>query len=167
MNPGSNLKTVLQTLVLIVAIPGAGFAQGCVESVGDRILFRDGRNTVSVERVTDYVAHIAERDLYNSSGARLTDFRAVLQQDRANLHKTGIPDIEGDLHDQGDTYFTTIERRRMLSTADYYYPCDWWTPLHTTTFQREIAGGSVNGVIWVIIFRHPNGKLAVLIEPAG
>ncbi|MEM7074212.1 MAG: hypothetical protein AAGA28_13695 [Pseudomonadota bacterium] len=49
-------------------------------------------------QIAYYVAWIGPEDMRNSGGARLTDFGAVLQQDRANYHRFGIrhPQDEGD-----------------------------------------------------------------------
>lgn len=160
-------KIFLPVLLMSLVLPTGALAQDCIESIDKRIQFRDGTKPVLLERVASYIAHISERDLYNSSGTRLTDFRAILQQDRANLHKTGKPDVEGDFQDDVDDYFTTIERRQLFSVADYYYPCDWWTAKDTANFHSEILNAKVAGVILVVVFRHPNGKLAISLQPVG
>lgn len=42
--------------------------------------------------IAEYFTLIGPADLYNSSGARLGDFGAILQQDRANYHRFGRRD---------------------------------------------------------------------------
>jgi hypothetical protein len=42
--------------------------------------------------IGEYYALIGPADFYNSSGARLGDFGAILQQDRANYHRFGRRD---------------------------------------------------------------------------
>lgn len=44
--------------------------------------------------IAQYYTVIGPGDFYNSAGARLTDFGAILQQDRANLHRFGKPDAQ-------------------------------------------------------------------------
>lgn len=48
-----------------------------------------------------YYATLGPNDLYNSSGVRLGNLGAILQQDRANVHRFGI----SDAGDQGDPFF--------------------------------------------------------------
>lgn len=42
--------------------------------------------------IAEYFTLIGPADIYNSSGARLGDFGAILQQDRANYHRFGRRD---------------------------------------------------------------------------
>jgi hypothetical protein len=42
--------------------------------------------------IAEYFTLIGPADLYNSSGVRLGDFGAILQQDRANFHRFGRRD---------------------------------------------------------------------------
>eukprot|EP00697_Spironema_sp_BW2_P007875 gnl/Spiro4/22287_TR10974_c0_g1_i1.p2 gnl/Spiro4/22287_TR10974_c0_g1~~gnl/Spiro4/22287_TR10974_c0_g1_i1.p2 ORF type:complete len:254 (+),score=3.71 gnl/Spiro4/22287_TR10974_c0_g1_i1:1175-1936(+) len=68
----------------------------------------------AAELIGEYQAFISEADLYNSSGARLTEPWAVIRQDRANYHKFGKRD-EGDGY---DAFFASESNRssaeRML-----------------------------------------------------
>ncbi len=66
------------------------------------------------QRTIRYVARIGERDHYNSHGMRLTDFGAILRQDRANYYRFG-----GDAEDEGDGgYFATTKAREDLQYMD-------------------------------------------------
>lgn len=60
--------------------------------------------------IGSYYATLGPNDLYNSSGTRLSDFGAILQQDRANVHRFGIYD-QGD---QGDPYFGNRNVRSQI-----------------------------------------------------
>jgi hypothetical protein len=156
------IRKALLLASLVLLVPGASaLAGGCVESVDKQIQFRDGTFLGPVERVVDFVAVIGERDLYNSNGARFTDFRAIIQQDRANLHKTGIADKFDAFKDQREAYFTTVERRRLLGTARYYNYCNM-TDQGVSANRNAIVSGNVPGGVWVLIFRHPSGELAAM-----
>ena len=60
--------------------------------------------------VVTYRAYISAADIHDPSGARLTNAAAIIQQDRANVHRFRRIDL-GDLI---DGYFTTHDRRREL-----------------------------------------------------
>ena len=68
---------------------------------------------LAFDGITYYGARIGAKDRVNSEGAPLTTLSAMLQQDRANYHKLKQRDRE----DQGESYFTTVERRQLLSKA--------------------------------------------------
>jgi hypothetical protein len=57
-----------------------------------------------------YYAVLGPQDHYNSRGTRLTDIGAILQQDRANFHRFGIPDAA----DQGDGFFWDAAQRAQI-----------------------------------------------------
>lgn len=57
----------------------------------------------------EYYATLSPKDTYNSRGIPLNDVCAIVQQDRANVHRFGNPDGE-----QPDSFFTTPERRAMI-----------------------------------------------------
>lgn len=57
----------------------------------------------------EYYATLSPKDTFNSSGIPLNNVCAIVQQDRANVHKFGNPD-----GDQLDDFFTTPERRAMI-----------------------------------------------------
>jgi hypothetical protein len=60
--------------------------------------------------VGSYVAYIGRDDLYNSSGARLTEPWQILRQDRANFHRYGI----SQRGDEWDSFFGSIENRAIM-----------------------------------------------------
>ena len=57
-----------------------------------------------------YTAFIANDDLYNSSGARLSEPWQVLRQDRANYHRFGIRQPG----DQWDPWFGDLDNRAAM-----------------------------------------------------
>lgn len=60
--------------------------------------------------VGQYVAYIGRDDLYNSSGARLSEPWQVLRQDRANFHRFGV----SQAGDQSDSFFGDIDNRAAM-----------------------------------------------------
>ncbi len=60
--------------------------------------------------ISQYYAMIGPGDFFNSSGARLGDFGAILQQDRANLHRFGRPDAQ----DGWDPVFADAGNRSLI-----------------------------------------------------
>ncbi|MCI4665882.1 MAG: hypothetical protein MRY74_14290 [Neomegalonema sp.] len=64
-------------------------------------------------RTITYQTYISVDDLHNSSGVRLGSAAAIVQQDRAHVHKFGLRD-PGDQH---DSYFNTPARRSALRRA--------------------------------------------------
>ncbi len=157
-------KRGLKVVALALALfPSAAFSQGCVEDAGDQLTISEAGRQFSVPVLASYIANIAERDLYNSRGVRLAGFAAVLQQDRANVHKSGRADGSGVLTDQADTYFVDLARRSELTTATYYTDC-YMSAAQTQALQNGIANGRVGGVVWVVPFRHPNSGLGVYIS---
>ena len=59
------------------------------------------------EVIDGYSAYIGQDDLYNSSGARLTEAWQIIRRDRANFHKFGISQPE----DEDDSYFASESNR--------------------------------------------------------
>jgi len=151
-------------------------AQGCIDySIKGTLILNEGSYRGPVSEVVTYYTIIANRDLYNSSGTRLADFRAIIQQDRSNLHKSGIADKIYDTFDDGspnimaedfDGYFTTLNRRTMLSTDQYYQHCSDSIP-NSILEKRIVQGKVMAAMLQVTVFRHPNGNLAVLLAPVG
>ena len=166
---GENSLTIFRKLTanaaLFIGLFGASvsFAAGCVEDIGETITVVENGKVYQVGRVVSYIANIAPRDLTNSRGTRLTSFAAILQQDRANLHKSGKADGVGDFVDGFDPFFTTLKRRTMLSTAVYYHYC--YLDMGTRrALESDILNGRVLGVVWVNGFYLPNGKFAVALS---
>lgn len=60
--------------------------------------------------IGSYNATLGLNDLYNSSGTRLGSLGAILQQDRANVHRFRI----FDPGDQGDPYFGNSNVRSQI-----------------------------------------------------
>jgi len=158
----NRFSTKIAALALAL-LPSAALAQGCVEDAGDRVTVSEAGRQFTVPVLANYVANIAERDLYNSRGVRLGSFAAVLQQDRANVHKSGMGDGSGALSDQADSYFVNLARRSELTSATYYTDC-YMSAAQTQALQDGIVNGRVGGVVWVLPFRHPNGGLGVYIS---
>jgi len=158
-----SLKIAALALALL---PSAALAQGCVEVTGDGVTVLEAGQQFTLPVLANYIANIAERDLYNSRGVRLGSFAAVLQQDRANFHKSGRADGSGVLVDQADSYFVNLERRSEMSSATYYTDC-YMSASQTRALQNGILNGRVGGVVWVLPFRHPNGGLGIYIAGAN
>jgi len=62
------------------------------------------------EYLGQYFTTIGPEDMHNSSGQRLWNFCAIVQQDRANYHRFGIRHP----HDEGDPFFGTYEMRSNI-----------------------------------------------------
>jgi hypothetical protein len=60
--------------------------------------------------IGQYTAYISNDDLYNSSGARLSEPWQVLRQDRANYHRFGIRQPG----DEYDPWFGDIDNRAAM-----------------------------------------------------
>ncbi len=153
-------------LALMLGTAASAFAQECVEKVDEQIMFRSGNQTHLVDRVVSFSAVIGERDLSNSKGKRLTDFRAIIRQDRANLHMSGLKDRFDTIEDSEEQYFTTPANRNLLTTAHYYDYCNM-SEQDIDRQRNDIVAGQVAGSVWVIIFRHPDSELAVFASIAG
>jgi hypothetical protein len=61
--------------------------------------------------IAEYFALIGPQDMVNSSGERLRDWCAMIQQDRANYHRFGLRDEQ----DQGDPIFASREARAAIA----------------------------------------------------
>jgi hypothetical protein len=163
-------KLGLKAAALALALlPSMGFAQGCVaDKNGDNVSVIAGELRYQSRAMVGYVADITQRDLFNSRGVRLTNFGAILQQDRANVHKTGVLDASGGFTESRDTYFTSAERRGVLSSGPYYFNCATeYSADYSEELKRYIESGRIPGFIGVTIFREPRGGLAVFIELVG
>lgn len=60
--------------------------------------------------IGSYYATLGQHDFFNSSGTRLRDFGAIVQQDRANVHRFGIYDG----NDEGDPVFGNRNNRSLI-----------------------------------------------------
>ncbi|MGC1495907.1 MAG: hypothetical protein WA790_08860 [Sulfitobacter sp.] len=79
-----------------------GFALTALPAKADGLMF-------------SYYTTLSPQDTYNSRGVPLNDVCAIVQQDRANVHKFGNPDGE-----QPDPFFTTAQRRAMITGKCIY-----------------------------------------------
>ena len=69
-----------------------------------------GTGVAAQDLIGDYVAFIAQDDLYNSEGQRLTEPWQVLRQDRANFHRFGI----SQPGDDWDPFFSDADNRAAM-----------------------------------------------------
>ncbi len=86
----------------------------------------------------EYYTMLTPGDTFNSRGVPLDNVCAIVQQDRANVHRFGNPD-----GDPVDGFFTTPERRAMISGR-----CDYVRGYHTVDRIRS----QVIGFVRVIVF---------------
>lgn len=157
------MNALKSALLALAFLPSAGFAQGCAENTDYGIRVVENGREYTAPHLLNYTAHIAERDLFNSRGVRLRNIGAVLQQDRANYHKSGFGDGSGGFSDGDDGYFVNLERRSALSTATYYADC-YLSAAEVRAFKADIVNGRVQGVVWVIPFQRPGGGMGVYIS---
>lgn len=164
----NKLKASMAILVL-AAMPTGVFAQGCVADISaENITVVSGDFRYRSRMMVHYIADITERDLYNSRGMRLSGFAEILQQDRANVHKTQTLDGDSGFTEMSDTYFTSAERRAVLSSGPYYFHCATdYSADYSEELKGQIESGRVPGFIGVILFREPRDGLAVFIELVG
>lgn len=102
----------------------------------------------------EYYATLSPHDTYNSRGARLDDVCAIVQQDRANVHKFGNPD-----RDTPDSFFASPARRAMITGK-----CDYDRNYHTVDRIRN----QVIGFVLVRVYGSGGSISRVqIIEAAG
>ena len=94
--------------------------------------------------VEQYSAYIGEEDLYNSSGARLTQPWQVIRQDRANYHRYGI----SQPGDEDDSFFSSAKNRERAERMIEYGMIE-------TRAARALVRGDV--IVNVQIMRGPDG----------
>lgn len=70
-----------------------------------------GTAAASQQILAEYWTLLGRPDMYNSSGARLTDFCAIVQQDRANYHRFG----RAEPSDGGEPFFARRANRAQMS----------------------------------------------------
>lgn len=160
-----NFSFIVAIFMSFFGVATIGHTKECVTSVDDKVLFRSGEMNHVGKRVVDFLAVIGSRDLSNSKGKPLSNFGAVIQQDRANYHKSKRADIIDDIQDGDDRYFTTLDRRQILSKARYYYDCYMNDQDIIALHNQVLSGGFVT--IWVVLFRQPDGRLSVYASPVG
>ncbi len=91
--------------------------------------------------ITSYYADLAQADMTNSRGVALTDMAAILQQDRANVHRFGIAQ-EGD---EIDGIFRTPDTRAQIPTLYANGPkvagvADWIESGHSLRVHVSVCG---------------------------
>lgn len=138
-------------------------AADCVESVDQMVSLIENGTPYQAQVITHHTALIASRDLTNSKGVRLEALGAIIQQDRTNLHKSGMADHDGDFQDGIDKYFTTLKRRTQLSSAKYYMDC-FMSAGQAKALKADIVNGRVLGVVWVVSFQRPDGGFGVYLS---
>lgn len=160
-----NFTIMVAVFVGLFGVATVGHTKECVTSVDDTVLFRSGEINYIGSRVVDFLAVIGSRDLSNSKGKPLFTLGAILQQDRANYHKSNRADITDDIKDGDDRYFTTLDRRQILSKARYYYDC-FMDKQDIIELHNQVLSGKF-ATLWVVLFRQPDGRLAVYATPVG
>lgn len=83
----------MKYLIFAAALSGTAAMAG--ETEGDTFI------------ATTYTAYIGMNDLTNSGGDRLPNAAAVIQQDRANVHRFGL----ADANDEDDLHFEDADAR--------------------------------------------------------
>ncbi|MDJ1008588.1 MAG: hypothetical protein QNJ13_12275 [Paracoccaceae bacterium] len=101
-----------------------------------------------------YYAMLTPQDTYNSRGAPLGSVCAIVQQDRANVHKFG----KRDAADEVDPFFTSPERRAMIAGK-----CDYQQGHHTVERIRS----QVIGFVLVRVYGQGGGVTRVQISEAA
>ena len=157
------MKIFAMAVVISAAFSSIAQAQVCVESVGDSVSILENGNRFEVPVMLRYTARIANRDLQNSAGMRLTGIGAILQQDRANYHKTSTPDISGPFRDSQDGYFFSLSRRVQIGRAPIYNECGLSAD-QLEDFNSNLRNATLPGVVDVAVFRHPSGGLGLALS---
>ena len=159
------MKVLAMAVAVSAAFAGSVQAQGCVDSTDRNITILENGRSFEVPMMLRYTARIGDRDLHNSAGVRLTSTAAILQQDRANFHKSGRSDVSGPFRDGPDGYFNTLQRRTQISRARIYNEC-WMSARQVHDFEVNLRNAAIPGVVDVVVFRHPNGGLGLALSQA-
>ena len=157
------MKILTMAAALSAAISGSASAQGCVDSTDRNVVIIENGTRFEVPMMLRYSARIGSRDLHNSAGVRLMTTAVILQQDRANYHKSGRADASGPFRDGPDGYFTTLARRTQISQAHIYYEC-WMSARQVHDFEVNLHNAEIPGVVDVAVFQHPNGGLGLALS---
>ena len=106
--------------------------------------------------IAEYYALLVGADLSNSQGVPLTDFCAVVQQDRANVHRFGIVH-DGD---QGDPIFHNRNARARIASTCRLAPGSEYLPSSLAQYGSKY--------IWVRVYGSGGMPTLVLVsEGAG
>ncbi|MFW5655407.1 MAG: hypothetical protein ACOCYW_07140 [Roseicyclus sp.] len=106
--------------------------------------------------IGEYYTSLTPTDFFNSRGARLTDFGAILQQDRANYHRFGRAD---DL-DQWDPIFADPNLRALI-------PRIWRSGPGSEYVPGWVLSGKVRYVFVQIFGQNGVPSFIVVHEGAG
>ncbi len=175
------IRSQISALILAsLAFPGVAVAQGCIQRIDDATgIYRDGSFAQQVRFITTYFSQISERDIYNSKGGRLSTYRQILQQDRANVNRFGLRDyvnmsdgetdangnlVEWKMWDDTDDFFTTPQRRALLTTMPLIFNCndqgrpdDHENSADFLFWTRAMAKGQVPGTLMLMVIPLPQG----------
>ena len=171
--------TRLRTTLLLAALALPMFAlnataQGCMEysDDGDLIMVSE-KSTYLIKPIVQYGTFIGDQDRVNSRGTPLTNYLAVLQQDRANVNRFNRPDVTdisdyggaAYFTDEGDNFFTTVERRALFQTMTLVDHC-YADAGDSKVFMNRIVKGYTS-YLAISVFNLPNGGLAIHLSEAG
>lgn len=132
--------SALSALVLVLA--GAAAVQaGSPADAGDRLY------------VTEYDAVVGDVDKIGSTGIRLFDVAAILQQDRFNVHERQVR----QMGDGADSYFVEKAHRAEFSSAIIAFDSE--------ATRTAILGG--NPSLAVVVHRRGDGRLEIAVRPSG
>jgi hypothetical protein len=131
---------MLRTISVVLA--------GCASTLGGPAVAQD--------LIAEYFASISPQDMYNSSGERLRDWCAMIQQDRANYHRFGLRDDS----DQGDPIFASRAARAAIAGNCQVAPGSEYV-------AARLQNGSGN-YVWVRVYGYGDRPLVVVVsEGAG
>lgn len=94
------------------------------------------------DQIGYYHATLGPQDMVNSSGQRLADFCAIVQQDRANYHRFHRRDPE----DGGDPFFATPEARAQIPYSCRVMPGFDYIPQHVLSGRPRFILVRIIGV---------------------
>ncbi|MEJ6393272.1 hypothetical protein V8J82_08405 [Gymnodinialimonas sp. 2305UL16-5] len=102
--------------------------------------------------IGSYYTTLGPQDHYNSSGVRLTDFGAILQQDRANVHRFG----RADASDQRDPIFGSRENRSRI-------PSIWTLGASGGGLPAYVASGGIS-YVYIEIYGFGNTPQYIVVH---
>jgi len=180
--------TFRATLILLALLPSAGIAQTCLELFGDTGgLVHSQKGNFGARYVASYYTTIGGLDSQNSAGTKLSNYRAVLRQDRANVNSLGFADhfsiadvnnngdvVEKRIYDEPDSFFQKRPNRALFATMPLIPTCDGvgklddgQSPAALHELQSYIVNATIPGVLHVIVFPIGNGKFGMTLNYAG
>lgn len=115
----------------------------------------DGVPTKAEGYIVSYVFEINPQDRVNSRGVALNDALALIQQDRANMHRFNAP---GYL-DEWDSFFTELDQRSMISNADLRTFCGANVP----DLESMMIDARYNNAFIVDVFQE-SGRLVLFVS---